>query len=82
VDADRRDSSADVGDLLAELDAVLLELRRRLDAYAVSGRDDIVAADEGFRVAGFVQASVESAARHAAGVATLLERAHATVPDR
>jgi uncharacterized protein involved in propanediol utilization len=35
-------------DLIAELEAILPELRRRLDDYLERGAYDIIAADEGF----------------------------------
>jgi hypothetical protein len=38
-------------DLIAELEAILPELRRRLDDYLERGYD-IIAADEGFNFAG------------------------------
>jgi hypothetical protein len=62
--------------LLAELDALLLEIRRRLDDYVERGRDDIVAADEGFAVAGLLQASIEAASAHAREARAQLERSH------
>ena len=68
--------AANTAELLSDLDAILLELRQRLDGYLEGGSDDVVAADEGFRVAGLVYASTESAARHADDVRTTLERAH------
>lgn len=79
METDRPASSlaaANTAELLTELDAILLELRRRLDAYTESGRDDVVAADEGFRLAGLVYASADAAARHADEVRESLERAH------
>lgn len=81
MEADRQAAApaADIAALLAELDALLLDLRERLDGYVESGRDDIVAADEGFRIAGLVQASTESAARHAGEVASVLESSHRTI---
>jgi hypothetical protein len=38
--------------LLAEFEAILLELRRRLDSYLELSHNDIFAADEGFNLAG------------------------------
>ena len=74
-------NAARTAELLAELDTILLELRERLDAYLERGRDDVVEADEGFRLAGLVHASTEAATRHAEDVRTTLERAHsATQP--
>jgi hypothetical protein len=52
-------------ELLAELDAVLLELRRRLDRFVDVDEAEIVAIDEGFSLAGLVAASAGEAARHA-----------------
>jgi len=68
-------------ELIADLDTLLFELRERLDAYIASGGDDIVAADEGFRVATLVQGSTDAAARHAAEVAAALERLHGISRD-
>jgi hypothetical protein len=69
-------TAAETAELLGELDTILLELRRRLDTYLETGRDDIIAADEGFRVARLVHASTEHAANHAAETAAALERSH------
>jgi len=74
-------ASTTTAELLAELDTLLFELRARLDAYAADGGDDIVAADEGVRVAGLVQASTDAAARHAAAIASALERSHGIAGD-
>jgi len=68
-------------ELIADLDTLLFELRERLDAYIASGGDDIVAADEGFRVATLVQGSTDAAVRHAAEVAAALERSHGISRD-
>jgi hypothetical protein len=62
MDAVNVTSSAE---LLAELDAVLLELRRRLDRFVDVDEAEIVAIDEGFSLAGLVAASAGEAARHA-----------------
>jgi hypothetical protein len=55
-------------ELIAEFDAVLLELRRRLDSYLELGSDDIVAADEGFNLAGQIQPTLSELAEHAVHV--------------
>jgi hypothetical protein len=68
--------SLQTSELLAELDSLLLEIRRRLDAFVAEGRTDIVAADEGFGVAGLVQASTEAASRHAGESRDRLQRSH------
>src|SRR5438552_348333 len=39
-------------ELIADLEAILLELRHRLDNYLELGTRDLVAADEGFNFAG------------------------------
>jgi hypothetical protein len=62
MDTVKETSSAE---LLAELDAVLLELRRRLDRFVDVDEAEIVAIDEGFSLAGLVAASAGEAARHA-----------------
>ena len=55
-------------DLIAELEAILPELRRRLDDYLERGADDIIAADEGFNFAGQVQPLLADLAEHAVKV--------------
>jgi hypothetical protein len=52
-------------ELISELDAILPELRRRLDEYLERGADDIVAADEGFNFAGQVQPLLSELAEYA-----------------
>jgi hypothetical protein len=59
-------------DLVAELDALVLELRRRLDNYLDEGAGDIIAADEGFNFAGQIQPSLSELAEHAVHVRTRL----------
>jgi hypothetical protein len=55
-------------DLIAELEAILPELRRRLDDYLERGADDIIAADEGFNFAGQIQPLLADLAEHAVQV--------------
>jgi hypothetical protein len=55
-------------ELIAELEAILPELRRRLDDYLERGADDIIAADEGFNFAGQVQPLLANLAEHAVQV--------------
>jgi hypothetical protein len=65
-------------ELIAELEAILIELRRRLDDYLERGADDIVAADEGFNFAGQIQPLLSELADHAVHVRErLLELQHA-----
>jgi hypothetical protein len=65
-------------ELIAELEAILPELRRRLDDYLERGADDIIAADEGFNFAGQVQPLLANLAEHAVQVRErLLERQQA-----
>ena len=52
-------------DLIAELEAILAELRRRLDAYLERGAYDIIAVDEGFNFAGQIQPLLNELAEHA-----------------
>ena len=52
-------------DLIAELEAILPELRRRLDDYLERGAYDIIAADEGFNFAGQIQPLLSELAEHA-----------------
>jgi hypothetical protein len=54
-------------DLIAELEAILPELRRRLDDY-LERSDDIIAADEGFNFAGQIQPLLADLADHAVQV--------------
>jgi hypothetical protein len=68
--------SLETSELLTDLDSLLFEIRRRLDALRAEGRTDIVAADEGFGIAGFVQASTDAASKHAAEVRDQLQRSH------
>ena len=52
-------------DLIAELEAILPKLRRRLDDYLDRGAHDIIAADEGFNFAGQIQPLLSELAEHA-----------------
>jgi hypothetical protein len=52
-------------DLIAELEAILAELRRRLADYLERGAYDIIAADEGFNFAGQIQPLLNELAEHA-----------------
>ena len=52
-------------DLIAELEAVLRELRGRLDEYVERGVQDIIAADEGFNFAGQIQPLLSELAQYA-----------------
>jgi hypothetical protein len=55
-------------ELIADLEAILLELRDRLNNYLDLGADDVIAADEGFNVAGQLQATLADAVEHTASV--------------
>jgi hypothetical protein len=55
-------------ELIADLEAVLLELRDRLDNYLDLGATDLIAADEGFNFAGQLQATLADAVEHTASV--------------
>ena len=52
-------------DLIAGLEAILPELRRRLDDYLERGAYDIIAADEGFNFAGQIQPLLSELAEYA-----------------
>jgi hypothetical protein len=54
--------------LIADLEAILLELRKRLDNYVELGTNDLIAADEGFNFAGQLQATLADAVEHAASI--------------
>jgi len=55
-------------ELIADLEAILLELRKRLDNYVELGTNDLIAADEGFNFAGQLQATLADAVEHAASI--------------
>jgi hypothetical protein len=60
-------------ELIADLEAILLELRDRLNNYLDLGADDVIAADEGFNFAGQLQATLAEAAEHIASIRERLE---------
>ena len=62
---DQRLSQVRNAELLAEFEAILLELRRRLDSYLELSPNDIIAADEGFNLAGQIQPTLSELAEHA-----------------
>jgi hypothetical protein len=55
-------------ELIAYLEAILLELRDRLNNYLDVGANDLVAADEGFNFAGQLQATLADAVEHTASI--------------
>jgi hypothetical protein len=55
-------------ELIADLEAILLELRDRLNNYLEQGADDLVTADEGFNFAGQLQATLADAVEHTASI--------------
>jgi hypothetical protein len=55
-------------ELIADLEATLLELRDRLNNYLELGADDLIAADEGFNFAGQLQATLADAVEHTASI--------------
>ena len=55
-------------ELIADLEAILLELRDRLNNYLDLGADDLIAADEGFNFAGQLQATLADAVEHTASI--------------
>jgi len=52
-------------ELIAKLEAILLDLRDRLDSYLELSPNDIIAADEGFNLAGQIQPTLSEVAEHA-----------------
>jgi hypothetical protein len=54
-------------ELIADLEAILLELRNRLNSY-LDLRQDLPAADEGFNFAGQLQATLADAVEHTASI--------------
>jgi hypothetical protein len=60
-------------ELLEDLEAILLELRRRLDERLARSGDDIVVADELHSLSGLVEASTAAAEHHAQEVRLAIE---------
>jgi hypothetical protein len=60
-------------ELIADLEALLLELGRRLDNYLELDANDVIAADEGFNFAGQFQATLAEAIEHAASIRARLD---------
>jgi hypothetical protein len=52
-------------ELIADLEAILHELRKRLDNYLELAANDLIAAVEGFNFAGQLQATLNDAREHA-----------------
>jgi len=55
-------------ELVADLEAILLDLRDRLNKYLDLGAADLIAADEGFNFAGQLQATLADAVDHTASI--------------
>jgi len=55
-------------ELIADLEAILLELRDRLNNYFDLGANDLIVADEGFKFAGHLQATLADAVEHTASI--------------
>jgi hypothetical protein len=55
-------------ELVADLEAILLDLRDRLNNYLDLGAADLIAADEGFNFAGQLQATLADAVEHTASI--------------
>ena len=55
-------------ELITYLEAILLELRDRLNNYLDLGANDLIAADEGFNFAGQLQATLADGVEHTASV--------------
>jgi hypothetical protein len=55
-------------ELVADLEAILLDLQDRLNNYLDLGAADIIAADEGFNFAGQLQATLADAVEHTASI--------------
>jgi hypothetical protein len=55
-------------ELIADLEAILLGLRDRLNNYLDLGANDLIAADEGFNFAGQLQATLADAVEHTASI--------------
>jgi hypothetical protein len=61
-------------ELIADLEAILLGLRGRLDNYLDLGADDVIASDEGFNFAGQLQATLAEAVEQVASIRERLEK--------
>jgi hypothetical protein len=55
-------------ELIADLEAILLELRDRLNNYLDLDAADLIAADEGFNFTGQLQATLADAVEHTASI--------------
>jgi hypothetical protein len=55
-------------EVVADLEAILLELRDRLNNYLDLGAADLIAADECFNFAGQLQATLADAVEHTASI--------------
>ena len=55
-------------ELVADLEAILLDLRDRLNKYLDLGAADLIAADEGFNFAGQLQATLADAVEHTTSI--------------
>ena len=55
-------------ELIADLEAILLELRDRLNNYLDLDANDLIAADEGFNFAGQLQATLADAVEHTTSI--------------
>ena len=55
-------------ELIAKLEAILLDLRDRLESYLELGANDVIAADEGFNFAGYLEATLSDASEGATRV--------------
>jgi hypothetical protein len=63
-------------ELVADLEAILLNLRERLNNYLDLDATDIIAADEGFNFAGQLQATLADALEHTASIRERLVELH------
>jgi hypothetical protein len=63
-------------ELVADLEAILLKLHDRLARYVELAAEDVIAADEGFNLAGQLEAIFAEEAKHAADLRDRLEEIH------
>jgi hypothetical protein len=63
-------------ELVADLEAILLKLHDRLAGYVELAAEDVIAADEGFNLAGQLEATFAEEAKHAADLRERLEEIH------
>ena len=67
-------------ELIADLEAILLKLRDRLNNYLDLGAADLIAADEGFNFAGQLQPTLTDASEYAVRIRERLDEIQRAQP--